>query len=106
MTDIRECIRRAARTFLQAAIGCAAAGIAGLAESGALTGRALSALLIPAVAAGLAALMNLPHRAADSERNKSAPNGGDSAETDRTRSADADSEAKEEHKNEQTVQGN
>ncbi len=52
---------RAARTFLQAAVACIVAGVSGLINSGeSITKTALGALCIPAIAAGLAALMNLP----------------------------------------------
>lgn len=62
MSSFGECIRRAVRTFLQAALGYAAANLAGLCESGGVTKSALAALSAAAVAAGLAALMNLPLR--------------------------------------------
>lgn len=53
---------RAARTFLQAALGYAVANIAGVAEDGGITKKALAILLTASVAAGLAAVMNLPKR--------------------------------------------
>lgn len=62
MNDFRECARRAVRTFFQAALACTAVDIAGLAETGGFTKSALAALLTAAVAAGLAAVMNLPPR--------------------------------------------
>lgn len=64
MSTFRECARRAVRTFLQAALGYAAASLAGLIEGGTFTKSAASGLLISAVAAGLAAAMNLPWRTA------------------------------------------
>ncbi len=68
MSALRECIRRAVRTFLQAAFGYAAASLAGLVESGGFTKNTLAALLTAAVAAGLAAVMNIaPRRAANYE---------------------------------------
>lgn len=52
---------RAARTFLQAAVACIVAGVSGLINSGeSITKTALGALCVSAIAAGLAALMNLP----------------------------------------------
>ena len=57
----REWLVRALRTFVQAALGFAAANAAGVIGEGAgLTKNALAALLVASVAAGLAALMNLP----------------------------------------------
>ena len=56
----REWLVRAIRTFVQAALGYAAANVTGLIGEGAgLTKNALAALTVAAVAAGLAALMNV-----------------------------------------------
>ena len=56
----REWARRALRTFVQAALGYAAANAAGLIGEGAgLTKNALAALAVASVAAGIAALMNV-----------------------------------------------
>ena len=55
----REWLVRALRTFVQAALGYAAAHAAGLIGDGeGLTKNALAALAVASIAAGLAALMN------------------------------------------------
>ena len=55
----REWLMRAIRTFIQAALGFAAANAAGIVGEGAgATKNALAALTVASVAAGLAALMN------------------------------------------------
>ena len=60
-TTWKNTLVRAARTFLQAAVACIAAGASGLINSGeSITKTALGALCVSAIAAGLAALMNLP----------------------------------------------
>lgn len=60
-TTWKNTLVRAARTFLQAAVACIVAGVSGLINSGeSVTKTALGALCVPAIAAGLAALMNLP----------------------------------------------
>lgn len=60
MNTWKDTLIRALRTFLQAALGYAAANAAGLIEGDGVTKSALSAFLVASVAAGLAALMNLP----------------------------------------------
>lgn len=60
-TTWKNTLVRAARTFLQAAVACIVAGVSGLINSGeSITKTALGALCVSAIAAGLAALMNLP----------------------------------------------
>lgn len=61
-TTWKDTLLRSARTFVQAALACIAAGLAGLINSGeSITKTALGALAVSAISAGLAALMNLPH---------------------------------------------
>ena len=55
----REWLVRALRTFVQAALGFAAANAAGVVGEGAALKDALAALTVASVAAGLAALMNI-----------------------------------------------
>lgn len=56
----KETARRALRTFLQAFIPCFSAGLVeALKDKGSFTWGAIIALVIPAVSAGIAALMNL-----------------------------------------------
>lgn len=62
MSAFRECTRRAVRTFFQAALGYTAASLAGLIEGGGLTKSTVAGLTSAAVAAGLAAVMNLGPR--------------------------------------------
>lgn len=85
MSAFKECARRAARTFLQAALGYVAANVAGLVTDCGFTKNAAAALLTAACAAGLAALMNLPPRSGEN--------------------SNANNETKEECVNEQAVQG-
>ena len=59
---MKNMIIRAVRTFIQAALGYAAANIVGLCGGEGLTNDALTGLLVASVAAGLSALMNLPHK--------------------------------------------
>lgn len=54
-----EWLVRALRTFVQAALGFAAANAAGVVGEGAALKDALAALTVASVAAGLAALMNI-----------------------------------------------
>ena len=71
----REWAIRALRTFVQAALGFAAANAAGIVGEGAgATRNALAALTVASIAAGLAALMNLHAGTAAS------PQDGESAE--------------------------
>lgn len=62
---MQEWLKRALRTFLQAAVGCLVAGVAGAFTNGfdftdsAAVKSAITGLLITAVATGLAAVMNL-----------------------------------------------
>ncbi len=56
----KKTLRRALRTFLQAFIPCLSAGLVeALKEDGSFTWGAVIALVIPAISAGIAALMNL-----------------------------------------------
>ena len=55
----REWLVRALRTFVQAALGFAAANAAGVVGEGTAIKDALAALTVASVAAGLAALMNI-----------------------------------------------
>ena len=57
---MKEMIRRAARTFFQAAAGYVTGVISGAIRLPTLGENVLACLLLCAVAAGLAALMNLP----------------------------------------------
>ena len=59
MNKSKEWIIRAARTFLQAALGYAAANAAGIIGGDGAMRDALAALTVASVAAGLAALMNI-----------------------------------------------
>ena len=75
---MRECIVRAIRTFLQTALGYAAASLTGLVQAGdSVTSSALAGLLAASVAAGVAAIMNLPDR---SENRDSDPRAAAEAE--------------------------
>lgn len=68
MNNWKNTLWRAARTFCQAAIAYIAANLTGLINAGeGVTRTALGGLLVSAVAAGLAALMNLPSRASGIE---------------------------------------
>lgn len=61
MSKWKETIRRALRTFCQAAIGYIAANIALIEwDDAGLAKKGVIALITAAVACGLAALMNLP----------------------------------------------
>lgn len=62
MSSFRECLVRSLRTFFQAALGYAAANLVGLIGDGDMTRNTLAALLVASVAAGAAAVMNLPGR--------------------------------------------
>lgn len=67
-TTWKTTLWRAARTFVQAALACIAAGLTGLINSGeSITKAALGALAVSAISAGIAALMNLPQREAGFE---------------------------------------
>ena len=57
---MKEMIRRAARTFFQAAAGYVTGVISGAIKLPTLGENVLACLLLCAVASGLAALMNLP----------------------------------------------
>ena len=65
----KECLKRAARTFVQSALGYAAVNLVTVVQTNATGGEALSTalrgLIVSAIAAGLAAIMNLPKRDAD-----------------------------------------
>lgn len=84
----REWLRRALRTFVQAALAYAAANAAGIIGEGeGATRNALAALTVASVAAGLAAIMNLRPAAQIAAPDESAPElsvGGDggSAQTE------------------------
>ena len=67
---MRETLRRALRTFLQAALGYAAASLVSNA-AGIVKDRDLAvALIASSVACGLAAVMNLPKKDYDDKENK------------------------------------
>lgn len=56
----KETIRRALRTFLQAFIPCLTAGIVEvLQDNGSFTKGAIIAFILPAISAGIAAVMNI-----------------------------------------------
>ena len=57
---MKEMIKRALRTFLQAAAGYITGVISGLIEMPSFGNNVLACLLLFSVAAGLAALMNMP----------------------------------------------
>ena len=57
---MKEMIKRAARTFLQAAAGYITGVISGVIEMPTFGENVIACLLLSAVAAGLAALMNMP----------------------------------------------
>ena len=59
---MRETVRRALRTFVQAAIGWAAANFAASAIGIIKGGDVLVAFIASAVASGIAAVMNLPKK--------------------------------------------
>jgi len=60
---MKNMIIRALRTFFQAALGFAAAHAIGLVNAGEeLTKDALATLTVAAISAGVAAVMNLPHK--------------------------------------------
>ena len=90
----REWLIRALRTFVQAALGFAAANAAGIIGDGdGLTRNALAALTVASVAAGLAALMNLPALSALSGGGSSSAKEAADAQTgtgDRTAADDPD----------------
>lgn len=68
MKDWKNTLYRAARTFVQAALGYAAANVAGVINAdGDGMKAALGGLILSAVAAGIAALMNLPERESEIE---------------------------------------
>jgi len=60
----KECVIRAARTFVQTVFGYLAVHMVGLANNTDITKAAVEGLIISAVAAGLAAVMNLPKKSA------------------------------------------
>lgn len=60
MNTWKNTVKRAVKTFIQAALGYAAANAAGIVGGDGITKDALAGLLVSAIAAGLAALMNLP----------------------------------------------
>ena len=57
---MKEVVKRALRTFLQAAAGYLAAELVGVVQTENFGKSALATLCIAAVAAGIAAVMNLP----------------------------------------------
>ncbi len=59
---MKETLRRALRTFLQAAVGNAAANLAASATGIVKGGDVLVAFIASCVACGLAAVMNLPKK--------------------------------------------
>ena len=63
MKDWKNTLKRAIKTFIQAAIAYAAANIAGIVGGAGIKKVALAGLLVSAFAAGLAALLNLPDHA-------------------------------------------
>ena len=67
---MRETLRRALRTFFQAALGYAAANLAANAAGIVKGGDVLAAFIASAVAAGLAAVMNLPKKADGKKEEK------------------------------------
>ena len=91
----REWLVRALRTFVQTALGYAAANAAGVIGDGAgATKNALAALMIASVAAGLAALMNIGNAGAPAKLNPAETTIVEEAErglhTDPEESEDAD----------------
>ena len=80
MTARREWVRRAARTFLQAALGYAAANAAGVIGGDGAMRSALAALVVASVAAGLAALMNIRSGDEIGENGGDAPADGGEAD--------------------------
>ncbi len=59
---MKETVRRAARTFFQAALGYACANLAASAVGIVKGGDVLVAFIASALASGIAAVMNLPKR--------------------------------------------
>lgn len=58
--EVKECLVRSARTFVQASLGFAAANMFVAFDGGVSWKSALLGLAASSVAAGLAAIMNLP----------------------------------------------
>ena len=89
---MKEMIKRAARTFCQAAAGYVAANIAaavmGAGENTGALKTALLALVSAAVAAGIAAVMNLPRKetavTVDSDPSASENEGAEGESSDNT----------------------
>ena len=73
---MRETLRRALRTFFQAALGYACANLAASAAGMAKDGDVLVAFIASALAAGLAAVMNLPKSGGGEDRNETEDKNG------------------------------
>lgn len=63
MNTWKNTVKRAVKTFIQAALGFAVVNATGYIGDDGLTKSALAALFVAAISAGLAALMNLPDHA-------------------------------------------
>jgi hypothetical protein len=64
--DWKNTVKRVIKTFIQAALGYAAVNATGLIGDDGIKDSALAAFLVASIAAGLAALMNLPDHSSKS----------------------------------------